>query len=78
MQEKELNEHNECYYCKYMYRIPGDAHIGCKKFCGGNKFNAHGIRCGWVVIMPMLDLCNFDPIWKETMCPNFEEKQIKH
>lgn len=75
MQEKELNEHNECYHCKYMYRIPGDAHIGCIKFCEGNKFNAHGIRCGWVVIMPMLDLCNFDPIWKETMCPNFERNK---
>ena len=74
MQEKELNEHNQFYYCKLMYRIPGDTHIGCKKFCEGNKFNAHGIRCGWVVIMPMLDLCNFDPIWKDTMCPNFAEK----
>lgn len=51
MQEKELNEHNECYYCKHMYRIPDDTHIGCKKFCEGNKFNAHGIKCGWVVIM---------------------------
>ena len=74
MEKKELNEHNECYHCKHMYRIPGDAHIGCNRFCKGNKFNPHGIICGWVVIMPMLDLCNFDPVWKETMCPNFEEK----
>ena len=74
MEKKELNEHNECYYCKHMYRIPGDTHIGCNKFCEGNKFNPHVIKCGWVVIMPMLDLCNFDPVWKETKCPNFEKK----
>ena len=57
-----------------MYRIPGDTHVGCNKFCEGNKFNPHGIKCGWVIIIPILGICNFDPVWKETMCPNFEEK----
>ena len=33
MEKKELNEHNECYYCKHMYRIPGDTHIGCNGQC---------------------------------------------
>lgn len=74
METKELNERNECYFCKHMYRIPGDCHIGCQKYCKGNKFNSTGIKNGWVIIMPILDLCNFDPVWKETKCPNFERK----
>lgn len=75
MEKKELNEHNECYYRKHMYRIPGDTHIGCNKFCEGNKFNPHGIKCGWVTIIPVIRYCNFDPVWKETMCPNFERNK---
>lgn len=75
METKDLNERNECYHCKHMYRIPGDCHIGCRKYCQGNKFNPTGVKNGWVIIMPMLDLCNFDPCWKETKCLNFEEKE---
>lgn len=75
METKYLNAKNECYHCKHMYHIPGDCHIGCTKFCEGNKFNPYGVKCGWVMIIPMLDICNFSPIWKETMCPNFEERE---
>lgn len=73
--EPKYNEHMECYHCKHKYNIPGDAHIGCKKYCAGNTFSQWGVSNGWVIIFPMLEICCYDPAWKMTFCEHFEEKE---
>ena len=74
-QKKEYKVSEECYHCKYKYNIPGNAHIGCRKYCEGNTFASYGIANGWVINIPTLGISCFDPIWKDTKCPHFEEKE---
>jgi len=59
----------DCYKCKHRRTIPGDCHTRCAKpdsYMIGNK---HGISNGWFMYP-----YNFDPIWRESECANFEEK----
>ena len=66
---EELNMRNECYSCKFKREIPGDEHIKCIKPVGKMKANPHGIKSGWFNYP-----YNFDPVWKEQLCENFEEE----
>lgn len=68
--KKELNQMNECYSCVNKCSVPGNCHIKCVKPDPSMKGNAHGIKNGWFYY-PLL----FDPVWKEKMCNNFEDKQ---
>lgn len=70
----KYKENEECYHCVNKYNIPGNAHIGCRKFCAGNKFNEYGIHMGWVINMVSFGISCFDPVWKETHCSFFKEK----
>lgn len=72
--EKKYGINEECYHCAEKYNISGNTHIGCRKYCQGVKFKSHGIRNGWVINLPFLELSCFDPTWKETYCHNFNEK----
>lgn len=77
--EKEkykFSESEECYHCINKYNIPGNHHVGCSKFCAGNTFNEHGIRMGWVINFEKFGISCFDPIWKETHCKHFKEKEV--
>ena len=65
----KLNKTNECYSCKHRRSIQGDAHSACAKPDPEMKGDAHGIRNGWFMY-PL----NFDPVWKEKDCVNFEDK----
>jgi len=60
---------NECYSCEHRRSIPGDAHSQCinpdPKMIG----NKNGIRNGWFNY-PI----NFDPVWKQKECNNYETK----
>lgn len=62
----------DCYKCVYRQRIPGDCHSSCNK-PAENQFGANGGACshainhGWYWY-PI----NFDPIWRQNECPNFE------
>lgn len=73
--EAKYNKMNECYFCKQKYNIPGNAHIGCRKFGADNIFNNYGVANGWVINIPSLGISCFDPIWKETFCTQFEEQE---
>lgn len=70
----KYKENEECYHCVNKYKIPGNAHIGCRKFCAGNKFNEYGIHMGWVINVESFGISCFDPVWKETHCELFEER----
>lgn len=67
--ETKLTPSKECYSCIHKRNVPGDAHIACAKPDLGVRGNPHGINHGWF-FYPV----NFDPIWKETNCKNFENK----
>lgn len=67
--ETELTHTNECYSCIHKRNVPGDAHIACSKPDPEVQGNPHGISHGWF-FYPV----NFDPIWKESNCRNFENK----
>lgn len=73
MKSNEYKANEECYHCKFKYNIPGDVHIGCHKYCEGNTFS--GIANGWVINIPSLEISRFNPVWKDTRCPHFEEKK---
>lgn len=75
VKSKNYKKEEECYYCKHKYNIPGNAHIGCRKFGAENVFASYGIANGWVVNIPSLGISCFDPIWKETFCTQFEEQE---
>lgn len=62
------NKRNECFRCKHRRSIPGDAHIQCVNPDATMKGNKHGIQSGWFMY-PI----NFDPVWKEQDCKNFQE-----
>ena len=64
------NKMNECYQCKHMRAVPGNAHIRCANPDPKMKGHAHGIANGWF-IYPSL----FDPAWKNKDCANFEEER---
>jgi hypothetical protein len=61
------NKMSECWSCKNKRPIPGDAHISCAKPDANMTGNKHGIRSGWFMY-PF----NFDPVWKEKLCDNYE------
>ena len=61
---------NECYHCANKREVPGNAHIKCVKPDADMIGNKHGIINGWFMY-PLL----FDPVWKETMCKNFENHE---
>lgn len=60
---------NECYSCKHRRTIPGDAHTQCIKPDPEMKGSTYGRRSGWFYY-PI----NFDPVWKEKLCANYEEE----
>lgn len=67
--EEQDRARQECYDCKHRREIPGDCHSKCMNpsrtvFENGN---AHGKKNGWF-LYPL----NFDPVWKESLCENFE------
>ena len=61
------NMKTECYQCTHRKEIPGDAHSRCVKPDAAMVGNPHGIKKGWFMY-PI----NFDPVWKERLCQNFE------
>jgi len=60
---------NECYRCNHMRKIPGNCHIECRKFDEQMTGAYHAVVSGWF-FYPF----NFDPVWKEKFCRNFNEK----
>lgn len=60
---------NECYKCAYKRDIPGDCHVQCIRPDLSIRGSQWAISHGWF-FYPL----NFDPVWKEKMCANFEEK----
>jgi len=60
---------NECYSCKYRRSIPGDAHSQCINPDPKMTGREGGIRNGWFYY-PI----NFDPVWKQKECNNYETK----
>jgi len=60
---------SECWECVHKREVPWDTHISCDNPSSEVlvKGNAHGKRNGWFCY-PV----NFDPVWKECLCPNFE------
>ena len=65
----ERNLRNECYSCVSKRDVPGNCHIKCVNPDVAMKGNQHGIDQGWF-IYPIL----FDPVWKESICNNYESK----
>ena len=71
----ERDEMNECYSCAHKRNVPGNTHIKCVNPDADMVGDQHGIQNGWFVY-PSL----FDPVWKESMCKNYEKrikKQLK-
>ena len=64
-----LTKNNECHFCKHKRRLPGDAHSQCTNPDPLMTGVPHGVMSGWF-FYPW----NFDPIWKERLCNNFERK----
>ena len=62
---------SDCYKCIHRRSIPGDAHSMCVKPDSEVRGNLNGIRNGWFHY-PI----NFDPIWIENECRNFEESPV--
>jgi hypothetical protein len=60
---------SECWKCVYKREIPGNCHIGCANPDTKMTGDVRGVRNGWF-FYPFM----FDPIWKEKLCSNFEEK----
>lgn len=65
----ERNMRNECYSCMNKRDVPGNCHIKCINPDESMKGSQHGINNGWF-IYPIL----FDPVWKESICNNYESK----
>jgi hypothetical protein len=61
----------ECYSCRFRRNIPGDCHIMCINPDKNMNGNPHGIKNGWFAY-PF----NFDPIWKDRLCFNYERKEV--
>jgi len=61
---------NECYSCVHKRAVTGSAHIQCLKPDADMKGYQHGINNGWFHY-PSL----YDPIWKETKCKNYENRE---
>ena len=59
----------DCYECKHVRSLPGDAHKQCVNNNAKVTGNETGIRNGWF-FWPF----NFDPIWV-IECNGFEEKE---
>lgn len=68
----QRNKMDECYHCEHLREVAGNAHIQCIKPDADMRGNAHGIKNGWF-IYPLL----FDPVWKESMCKNYQDKSVK-
>lgn len=68
----EKRDHwTECFICIHMREVQYNSHISCNKpsidvLRNGNQ---HGKKNGWFMY-PLL----FDPVWKESLCPNFSRK----
>ena len=63
---------NECYSCAHKHPVPGDRHIKCVKPDTKMTGDSHGIKMGWF-LYPLL----FDPVWKTSLCDNFEIHTLK-
>lgn len=64
---KERNKRNECYQCKHRTEVPGSYHSVCNNPDKEMEGDKHGIKSGWFNY-PF----NFDPVWKDKDCNNFE------
>lgn len=64
-----MDKMSECWSCKHKRIIPGDSHISCAKPDSNMTGNPHGIVSGWFCY-PF----KFDPVWKQQLCCNYEEK----
>lgn len=60
---------NECYQCVHRRGIAGSCHSACANPDSTLEADEHGIRNGWFNY-PF----NFDPVWKNEFCKNFEQK----
>ena len=72
MSEEKIDLHNECYHCKHVREVPGDAHIRCAKPDPDMTGEPRAEARGWF----FYPLC-FDPTWKTKTCCNFEAKVIR-
>jgi len=58
-----------CYSCVSKRNNPGDCHIRCANPDPEMKGKEHGVRQGWFFYPG-----NFDPVWMDKECSNYEEK----
>jgi hypothetical protein len=68
--EYKRDMRNECYHCKHMREVPGNAHIKCAYPDSKMRGDSHGIKNGWF-FYPFL----FDPVWKTESCNNYENHE---
>ena len=68
---EERTKMNECYSCKNRRDVFYSAHTECVKPDAEMVGNKHGIKNGWFMY-PI----NFDPVWKEKLCDNYESKTV--
>lgn len=59
----------DCYECKHRRSIPGNAHIQCVNPDPLMQANRIAVRNGWF-FYPL----NFDPVWRQAECANFEQE----
>lgn len=65
-----INKINECIFCKNSKKIfNSNHHLGCKKPDPKMVGVKRGRENGWFNYPD-----NFDPVWKEKDCSNFEKK----
>ena len=61
------NSPDNCHNCKSKRPVPGDCHITCADPDVTLTGDQHGIDSGWF-FYPF----NFDPIWKTSVCKNYD------
>lgn len=64
----ERSPKEECWDCVNRRPVAGSFHISCAKPDFSIKANIVGVRKGWF-FYPY----NFDPVWKESLCQNWED-----
>ena len=60
---------NDCYQCRNMREIPGDAHIRCNNPDPKMTGHQRGIEMGWFWYP-----ANFDPTWMTKKCANYHRR----
>lgn len=65
----DRNMKNECWDCKHMREVPGNAHISCVNPDANMEGHPYGMKNGWFEYSQL-----FDPVWKMKDCSNFKAK----